>query len=480
MTNSKHDIVVIHGDGIGPEVVEATQKIIDASGVNINWIPCDAGAKVFKRGLSSGVPQETIQRIKEVGIVLKGPLETPVGYGEKSANVTLRKLFETYANIRPVKEFPGIETPFTGRGVDIVVIRENVEDLYAGIEYMQTPSVAECLKIITRKGCEKIIRTAFEFARSEGRKLVHCATKANIMKLTEGMMKRVFEEVSPDYPEIEARHIIIDNCAHQMVRFPEEFDVIVTTNMNGDILSDLGSGLVGGLGFAPGANLGDNVSIFEAVHGSAPKYAGKNVINPTAMLLSGVMMLRHIKEFEAADKIEHAFLVTTGVDKCFTQDVFGPENALSTTDFTDAIINNLGKTYPGLKKRAYQPIKMPQVGGPKAPSSRSIRGLDIFIEAETSADALGQGLEKAVEGSDFKLSLISSRGVRVYPFPGVMPDVGDYWCCRFLLNQEDGDMNSTQMMDLLSRLNPKYQWTHLEKLHVLDQEQAFSKSQGED
>lgn len=303
-------VTLIPGDGVGPEITQATCDVLKAAGAKIEWETCEAGSSVFKKGLSSGVPQETIDSIKRNKVALKGPLETPVGYGEKSANVTLRKLFETFGNIRPVKEFSGVLTPYQGRNIDLVIVRENVEDLYAGIEYGQTPNVAECLKLISRHGCEKISRLAFEFAISEGRQKVHCASKANIMKMTEGLLKRTFEEVAKDYPTIQSQHIIVDNCAHQLVKRPEQFDVIVTTNMNGDILSDLSSALVGGLGFAPSANIGDHCAIFEAVHGSAPKHAGQNTINPTAMLLSAVMMLRYLKQFEAADKIEQALKIT--------------------------------------------------------------------------------------------------------------------------------------------------------------------------
>ena len=255
-------VTVIPGDGIGPEVIGAARRVVDATGVRIAWEEHEAGAAVFKRGLPSGVPQETVLSIGDTRVVLKGPLETPVGFGEKSANVTLRKLFETYGNIRPVRELPGVPTPFSGRGVDLVIVRENVEDLYAGIEHMQTPGVAQCLKLMSRKGCEKIVRLAFEVAVAQGRTKVHCATKANIMKHTEGLLKKTFEQIAPEYPGIQAHHIIVDNCAHQLVRFPETFDVIVTSNMNGDILSDLTSGLIGGLGFAPGANIGNEVAIF--------------------------------------------------------------------------------------------------------------------------------------------------------------------------------------------------------------------------
>src|SRR5580698_9169494 len=258
-------VTAIAGDGIGPEVMQAVQRILAAASAKIAWEDAEAGAAVFRRGIASGCPQETLDSIARTGLALKGPLETPVGYGEKSANVTLRKYFELYGNIRPVRELPGIRTPFSGRGIDMVIVRENVEDLYAGIEYMQTPGVAECLKLISRKGCEKIVRLAFELAKAEGRKKVHCASKSNIMKMTEGLLKRTFEEIAPQYPEFESQHIIIDNCAHQLVKKPEQFDVIVTTNMNGDIISDLSSALIGGLGFAPSANLGSSIAIFEAV-----------------------------------------------------------------------------------------------------------------------------------------------------------------------------------------------------------------------
>ena len=270
-----------------------------------------------------------------------------MGFGEKSANVTLRKLFETYANIRPARQLPGVPTRYDGEGIDFIVVRENIEDLYAGVEYLDSRDVAVALKIISRRGSEKIIRYAFELARREGRRKVTCATKANILKLSEGMFKRIFEEMAPEYPEIEAQHLIIDNVAHQMAKDPAQFDVIVTTNLAGDIISDLASGLVGGLGFAASGNYGDTAAIFEAVHGSAPKYAGKNVINPTALILSSVMMLRHVGEPEAAQRIEDAVFVTLEEGEAVTLDVARQagdvEHATSTSGFADAIIANLGR-----------------------------------------------------------------------------------------------------------------------------------------
>ena len=381
--STRRTVTVIPGDGIGPECVNAAIDIVNAVGVDIDWEERHAGERIFKAGVASGVPEDTIESINRNRVVLKGPLGTPVGFGEKSANVTLRKLFETYGNIRPVRELPGVTTRYSGSGIDLVVVRENVEDLYAGIEHMQTPGVAQCLKLISRKGCDKIVRLAFEFARSEGRRSVACATKSNIMKLTEGEMKRSFERIAPEYPEIEAWHVIIDNCAHQLVKKPEQFDVIVTTNMNGDIISDLTSALVGGLGFAPSANLGSDVAIFEAVHGSAPKYAGRNVINPTAVVLSAVMMLKYLGEFEAAETVEHAVLSTLQ-QGTLTGDVVGYDRGVSTSDYTKAIIGNLGARVDGYTVRRAQPIQIPPAMRDPVtvrPTTREIVGTDIFVES---------------------------------------------------------------------------------------------------
>jgi isocitrate dehydrogenase len=479
-----HKVTLINGDGIGPEVVNATRRIIDATGVKIDWEECEAGAEVFKKGLSTGVPQETIDSILRNKVALKGPLETPVGFGEKSANVTLRKMFETFGNIRPVREFPGVKTPYQGRGIDLVIVRENVEDLYAGIEHMQSPGVAQCLKVISRKGCENIIYLAFEFARSEGRKKVHCATKANIMKLTEGMMKRAFEDISKEYPDIEANHIIIDNCAHQLVKTPEQFDVIVTTNMNGDILSDLGSALIGGLGFAPGANIGEKFAIFEAVHGSAPKYAGLNVINPTAVLLSGVMMLRHLGEFVAADSIDQALFNTLAVDKLLPRDVAGGQEPTSTSAFTDAIIKNLGTPYPGYKIRDYKPILIKKLSGDSdfvKVKTRLTLGIDLFLESNKTPLELGQGIESLTANSDLKLKMISNRGVKVYPSTsGTIPDTVDIFRCRFIGKKEGESLTDAQISDLIQLVQTQHRWVHIERLSQFNGTVGFTKAHGED
>jgi len=474
-------VTVIPGDGIGPEVVRSAQRIVEAAGANVEWEEREAGAEVFKKGLPSGVPPETIESIDRTRVVLKGPLETPVGFGEKSANVTLRKLFETYANVRPARELPGITTPYSGRGIDLVVVRENVEDLYAGIEHMQTPGVAQTLKLISRKGCEKIVRFAFELARAEGRSSVHCATKANIMKLSEGMLKRTFEEIAPEYPDIEATHIIVDNCAHQLVKRPEQFDVIVTTNMNGDILSDESSALVGGLGFAPSANIGTDVAIFEAVHGSAPKYAGKDVINPTALILTAVLMLRHLGEFEAAAAIEHAVLVTLE-SGTLTGDIAGYDRGVGTTAYTDAIIGNLGRRSERWTVRDYKPIAMPKVSEEPdlvRPASRHVVGLDVFVESAMGPEELGASLAELTVDTRFELRSISNRGRQVYPATGAAADMVDHYACRFALRGGPGELSDDAVHELLTRVSSRHRWMHLEKLQEFDGEPGFTKAQGE-
>ena len=389
------------------------------------------------------MPRETADSIARTRVALKGPLETPVGFGEKSANVTLRKLFETYANIRPARQIPGVPTRYDGEGIDFIVVRENIEDLYAGVEYLDTRDVAVALKIISRRGSEKIIRYAFELARREGRRKVTCATKANILKLSEGMFKRIFEEMAPEYPDIEAQHLIIDNVAHQMVKDPAQFDVIVTTNLAGDIISDLASGLVGGLGFAASGNYGDTAAIFEAVHGSAPKYAGKNVINPTALILSSVMMLRHIGEPAAAQRIEDAVFVTLEEGEAVTLDVARQagdvEHATSTVR-----LRRRHHRQPRPCAGDALPDQVPGRPGQRR-RSRARAGRCAASAVRTSASwawtsspcrtvrrpSVGQALE-AVAGPDFRLLFVSARGTVVYPAGNANIDTVGWWRCRFV------------------------------------------------
>jgi isocitrate dehydrogenase len=479
MTATKRKITVLPGDGIGPEVVDAALAIIKATGVPVEFEKCEAGARAFQKGIVTGIPKETIESIERTRVVLKGPLETPIGYGNRSANVTLRTLFETYGNIRPVRELPGVQTAFTGRKLDIVIVRENIEDLYAGIEYMQTPGVAEGLKIISREGCEKIVKLAFAFAIAEERKRVHCATKSNIMKLTEGLLQHTFEDFAPQFPSIEAKHILIDNAAHQLAMRPEQFDVIVTTNMNGDILSDLTSGLTGGLGFAPSANIGNDVSIFEAVHGSAPDIAGKNKANPTALILSSAMMLRHIGEGKAANDVEQAVLVTleSGMR---TSDMIGVQNPATTTEFTKAVISNLGKRSKVSPPRDYKEVELPPARlGVNAVTAKSRRliGLDVYIESDLDPAELAAGLELLAKPTPLKLQMITNRGAMVFPASGRRVSLVDHFRSRFVLRDAAAVLGDVEILALLGTIGARHRWMHVEKLQEFDGEPAFSRSQ---
>ena len=472
-------ITVLPGDGIGPEVTRAARRIVDASGARVTWESAVAGGEAFAAGISSGVRQDTIDSIARTRVVLKGPLATPLGEGERSANVTLRGLFETFANTRPVRELPGVRTPYAGRNVDLVIVRENVEDLYAGIEHMQTPTVAQGLKIISRSGCEKIVRFAFEFARAEGRTKVSCATKSNIMKLTEGMLQHVFEAIAPEYPEIAAEHLLVDNCAHQLVMAPEQFSVIVMTNMNGDILSDLASGLGGGLGFAPSANIGSGVAIFEAVHGTAPGIAGKDVANPTALVLSAVMMLRFIGAFAEADAVENAVLVTLE-SHVHTSDIARVGTAVGTIAFADAVIANLGRTSRNFVQRSHRPISIaarPVAAAGAAPVRRAVVGADVFVESTAGVDQLGTALQRAVEGSGISLEMIANRGTQLWPRQAGETDVVDSWRCRFV--PVTGELGDTQLLDLLQRVGAAHRWSHVEKLNQFDGVNGFTRTQGD-
>ncbi len=323
-------ITLIPGDGIGPEVTDAAVAILEASGAKLAWEEHDAGAAVAeKRGTT--LPDEVLASIRKNKVALKGPIGTPIGKGFRSVNVTLRQTLDLYANVRPVRSLPGVEPKF--EGTDIVIVRENTEDLYAGLELMIMPGIAQSIKLITEKGCTRICEYAFSYAEKNARKRVTVVHKANIMKLSDGLLLDCFRKVAQKHPTIEPVEVIVDACAMQMVRNPNKLDVIVTENLYGDILSDLGAGLVGGLGIVPGANIGEDCAVFEAVHGSAPDIAGQGIANPTAVVQSGIMMLRHIGEMDAAARTERALLsvYARGVR---TGDLGGTTN---TADFTRAV-----------------------------------------------------------------------------------------------------------------------------------------------
>lgn len=330
-----YKITLIPGDGIGPEVSGAAREVIDASGVDIEWEVVEAGAKVMDE-YGTPLPDYVLESIKRNKIALKGPITTPVGKGFRSVNVGLRQELKLYANIRPIKSYEGIKSRY--ENVDLIIVRENSEDLYKGIEHMVTEDVAESIKVITRKASEKIVNFAFDIAKRQNRKKVTAVHKANIMKLSDGLFLNCARKVASENPQMPFEDVIVDAMSMKLVQNPENYDVLVMPNLYGDILSDMASGLVGGLGVTPGANIGDNEAVFEAIHGSAPDIAGKNIANPTAAILSGVLMLGYMGEMEAANKIDDAVRKVLKEGKCLTPDLGG--NA-TTTEFTKEIIKNL-------------------------------------------------------------------------------------------------------------------------------------------
>lgn len=327
-------IGVIPGDGIGPEIMDATISILEATGFEPEWVYLDGGLSAVDKG-KEPMPEETVEAVREIGTALKGPTTTPSGGGHVSANVQLRRKLDLFANVRPAKKIPGIKGAFSEVDVDLIIVRENTEDLYAGIEYQAHPDVAQSIKIITRQGSRRLFKYTFEMAREQERKEITVVHKANIMKLTDGLFLEEFYNVAKDYPEFKSNDILVDNCCMQLVTKPEQFDVLVTENLYGDIVSDLCAGLVGGLGLAPGANIGVDCAVFEAVHGSAPDIAGKGVSNPTALLRSAVMMLHHLGLHEQAYLIRNSVMSIFREGKCVTADLGG--NA-TTEEFAREVI----------------------------------------------------------------------------------------------------------------------------------------------
>jgi isopropylmalate/isohomocitrate dehydrogenase-like protein len=327
-------IAVIPGDGIGPEITQATLKLLAAVGFDPEWVYLDAGLAAIQMG-KPAMPQETIDAVRELGCALKGPTTTPSGGGHSSANVALRRALDLYANVRPARSLPGVRGPFSEKDLDLVIVRENTEGLYSGIEFMPHPDIAQAVKVITRPGCQRLVEYAFRMAEREGRNPVTAVHKANIMKMTDGMFLEVFYEIAKRHPDIQANDIIVDNCCLQLVTRPERFNVLVAENLYGDIVSDLCAGLVGGLGLAPGANIGDDCAVFEAVHGSAPDIAGQGLANPTALILSAALMLRHLGLNEQAQLITDAVTQACAERKVLTRDLGGDA---TTAEFTDNLI----------------------------------------------------------------------------------------------------------------------------------------------
>jgi len=335
-SQTAHAITLLPGDGIGPEVTESAVRVLEAAGVEIEWDRVEAGGEVIAK-YGTPVPEPVLQSIRRRGVALKGPITTPVGEGFRSANVTLRQALDLYACIRPVRSLPGVTTRF--EGVDLIVVRENTEDLYSGLEHRVTAGVVESIKVVTERACLRIARYAFALARRLGRRKITAVHKANIMKLTDGLFLECCRRVARDHRDVEFDDVIVDNCAMQLVREPRQFDVLLLGNLYGDIMSDLCAGLVGGLGVVPGANVGDDVAVFEAVHGSAPDIAGKGLANPTAVILSSVEMMKHLGEVSAATRIEAAIHATLAEPLLRTRDLGGKA---TTDEFTKSVIERLG------------------------------------------------------------------------------------------------------------------------------------------
>ena len=465
-----YNIVLIKGDGIGPEISDSVVRIFDAAKVPVQWIEKSAGLSVIDKA-PNGIPEDTFEAIRKYKVALKGPTTTPVGTGHKSVNVTLRKSLELYANVRPAKSLPGVRTRFDN--VDIIIVRENIEDTYGGIEHIQTGDVAQCLKLITRPGSIRIAKYAFEMAKIYGRKKITAVHKANIHKLTDGLFLECFYEVSKEYPEIKSDDLIVDNTCMQLVTNPEKFDVLVLPNLFGDIVSDLSAGLVGGLGVAPGGNIGDDVAIFESVHGSAPDIAGQGLANPTALLLSSLQMLQHIGLHQTKLRIENALLDTLK-EGIKTRDLGGKA---STEEFTSAIIERL--SIPS--ENEFQSPKPLQIKSDLLQTHKEkiedCHGVDVFIESHDGIPKVPEKVEH------LELKMISNRGTKVYPGP--QPDIWlvDHYRCRYVAKDESGmylRISDEAIFNLLRELYVRnFNWMHIEKLRRFDDEIGYTKAQGE-
>jgi len=447
----KIPITVAEGDGIGPEIMNATLRILQAAGAPLEIHKVEIGEKVYLKGQPTGIDPSTWDTIRHTKAFLKAPITTPQGGGFKSLNVTIRTTMGLYANVRPcVAYFPFVDTKHPN--MNVVIVRENEEDLYTGIEYRQTQETVEALKIITRAGCEKIIRYAFEYARAHDRKKVTCFTKDNILKISDGLFHKIFNEIAPQYPDIENEHWIIDIGAAKLADTPETFDVIVMPNLYGDILSDVAAQIAGSVGLAGSANIGPHIAMFEAIHGSAPRRAGQDLANPSGLLLASVMMLVHIGLPDMAATVHNAWLRTLE-DGIHTYDIFQEGTSkvkVGTKAFADAVIANLGKKPEILKIAHYSAPKslIGEAEDKKAVSKKELVGVDVFVEWNETVDALYRKLSDAIPAG-LKLSLIGNRGVRVWP--EIMPETscGDSWRCRFVSTQKGKRITHHEVAALL-------------------------------
>ncbi|MBS1620098.1 MAG: NADP-dependent isocitrate dehydrogenase [Bacteroidetes bacterium] len=481
-------IAVAKGDGIGPEIMDAVLNIFKANKVPLEYELVEMGKWVFDKGFSNGMTPQAKLSIENLGILFKGPMETPKGKGVKSINVTARKTWNTYANKRVFQTLHGVDTVFSKAGipVDITVVRENIEDTYGGIEHMLTHDVALSRRFITRPGSLQVIRYAFEMAKKKNARRITCAHKANIMKISDGLFLECFYEVAKDYPELKADDVIIDDLCMKLVIRPDNFDVIVLTNLQGDIVSDLCAGLVGGLGFAPSANIGDHICIFEAVHGTAPDIAGKNIANPTALLLSGIAMLRHLGYMKNAAEIENALLYT--LEQGIHTGDFGDKSkaALNTTQFAEAIINNFGKI-PELGAKPlmenmpatdthFKLEKNPLIVTEEMEQEKIV-GVDFFIESVEQPEKIAHKCERH-GGEKFKLINLSNRGTQVWPTGSVYTNLVNQYNARF----ESVGAEPLRQQDVISlyiSLSGDFKICSLELLNMWGDKRAYSLAQGQ-
>ena len=479
-TTSAAPIVVARGDGIGPEIMDATLRVLEAAGAQLDIHEVEIGAAVYARGVAGGIATEDLDLIRRTGVFLKAPITTPQGGGVKSLNVTIRKSLGLFANVRPSPSYAPF-IPTNHPGMDVVVIRENEEDLYGGIEHRQTDEVVQCLKLISRPGCERIARYAFEYARAYGRRRVTVLTKDNIMKMTDGLFRRVAEEVAAEYPDIEHEHRIIDIGAALLADRPEEFDVVLTLNLYGDIVSDVAAQVAGSVGLVGTANIGATASMFEAIHGSAPDIAGQDVANPTGLLLAAVQMLVHLGQGEVAAKVHNAWLRTIE-DGVHTGDIHDPATSserVGTRAFADAVIARLGELPRTLAPVAYAVHEPIRIELPvRAPQVKEQVGIDVFLDVpDASADELGARLE-ALAGEGLRLDMITNRGQKTYP--GGVPETlcVDHHRCRFL--STGGTVTPAQVLALLGRLaDAGLPFIKTEGLYTFDGVDGFSRGQGQ-
>jgi isocitrate dehydrogenase len=475
-------ITVAKGDGIGPEIMDATLSIIKAAGAQIEIDEIEVGEKVYLAGNTAGIAKESWDIIRRNKIFLKAPITTPQGGGYKSLNVTTRKFLGLYANIRPcISLHPFVKTKHPQ--MDIVIVRENEEDLYAGIEHQQTDEVVQCLKLISRPGCEKIVRYAFEYAKQYNRKKVTCFTKDNIMKQTDGLFHQVFDEIAKEYPTIENEHWIIDIGAAKMADTPEAFDVIVMPNLYGDVLSDVAAQIAGSVGLAGSANIGEVCAMFEAIHGSAPRRAGQNLANPSGLLQGAIQMLTHIGQTEVAEKVQNAWLKTIE-DGIHTYDIYNEgtsKQKVGTKEFAEAVIANLEKKPLQLKSVSYAKeavLHLPKYQR-KAPAKKELQGVDLFVHWQgNNPDDLAAKITQ-LNTTEIQLSMITNRGIKVYPdgFPETF--CTDHWRCRFK-PLEGKVVHKQHIIQLLKAADENnIDIIKTENLYAFDGKPAFSLGQGQ-